>query len=296
VLLIATAFGTILATGIVLLLEVLDNRLHDASEAEDLLNIPLLQVLPKLPATALNFDSPERFLDDIGLVEPYRMLLKTLEFRSPRKLRLIVVSSTLSGEGKSVVVSHLAAVSAMLYRRTLIIDADLRRPMQHNLFNLPPLPGVTDVISGKISLLDAVQPTGIENLSVLTYGELRTRPSPLLESAAMKNLLAEAAAHYDLVIIDTPPLGSCADAATLSRYSDGLVMLSRPSFTPKDTLLKAVSELTRNGLPLLGIVVNGITNQTEKYYRYPVEGYQPTSRASQRRAFVGSADNNSARD
>ncbi|GAA6616700.1 GumC family protein [Scytonema sp. NUACC26] len=273
---LAVVFGAILATGIVLVLEVMDNTLKDASEAEKLLQLPLIGVLPQLPATALSLTPAEQFLDNVGLVEPYRTLFKNLEFRTPDDVKLIVVSSTISGEGKSIVVSHLAAVSAMLSRRTLVIDADLRRPIQHTLFNLAPNSGISDVINGDKSLLEAVQPTTIENLSVLTYGNPYGRPSQLLESVAMKSLLAEAANSYDLVIIDTPPLSVCADSTTLAKYSDGIIIVTRPSFTVKEILQKSVSELTQNRIPILGVVVNGMTSLTEKYYRYPKDNYRPT--------------------
>jgi len=282
VLVLATVFGTILAVGVVLLLEVMDNTLRDASEAEELLKLPLLGVLPRLPATALSLEPSERFLDDVGLVEPYRRLLKSLELRNPKKLRIIVVSSTLPGEGKSVVVSHLAAVSAMLSRRTLIIDADLRRSRQHSLFSLPKEPGLTDVIGRNVTLLHAVQPTGIENLSILTCGEQHARSWSLLESAYMKSLLVEAAAHYELVIVDSPPVTSCVDASTLTRHSDGLLMITRPNFTPKDAVLRAVSELTGNSVPILGIVVNGMTTQDQKYNPYPIKDYQSLSKPRKR--------------
>ena len=278
VLVVAAAFGTVLAIGIVLLLEVMDNTLRDAAEAEELLKLPLLGVLPRLTAQTLSLAPAERFLDNVGFVEPYRMLFKTLEFRNSKELRSLVVTSSISGEGKSVVASHLAAVAAMLSWRTLIIDADLRRPVQHKLFKLSPQPGITDVIEGAISLLQAVQPTKIENLDILTCGELRTRPSQLLDSVAMKSLLEEAAQKYDLVIIDTPPLSACADASSLSRHCDGVILVTRPGFTLKEVLSRAVSELTRNRLPILGMVVNGMTNLTEQYYRYPVNGYQPKKR------------------
>jgi polysaccharide biosynthesis transport protein len=273
VLVLAGFFGSILAVGLVLLLELMDNTLRDATEAEELLKLPLLGVLPRLPATKLSLEPAEQFLDDLGLVEPYRMLLKNLEFRNVDDLRVIVVSSPLSGEGKSVIVSHLAAVSAMLSRRTLIIDADLRKPSQHTLFNLPPRPGITDVIDGKRPLLNAVQSTAVENLSVLTCGELRGRPSQILESPAMKSLVAQAAEYYDLVIIDTPPLSACADASTLSQMSDGVILTTRPGFTLKEVLQRAVLELNQNRIPILGVVVNGMTSGTEKYYRYPSEEY-----------------------
>ncbi|MCF2149955.1 polysaccharide biosynthesis tyrosine autokinase [Desmonostoc muscorum LEGE 12446] len=266
---LATVLGSILAVGVVLLLEATDNTIHDTSETEEILpKIPLLGTLPSLPTKALNLQPAEGFLDDIALVEPYRMLLKTLEFRSSKKLRSIVITSTKSGEGKSVVVSHLAAVCAMLSRRTLIVDADLHRPMQHNLFNLPAEPGLSDAIAKERSLLDTVQIRDIENLSVLTCGELHPRPSQLLESEAMKSLIADAIEHYDFVIIDTPPLSVSADAATLGRYTNGVVLITRPSFTLKDILKKAVSELTQNQIPILGVVINGMTSQTEKSYSY----------------------------
>ncbi len=291
ILAIALVFGVAFATGIVLLLELMDNTLKDASEAEELLQLPLLGVLPTLPRNTLMLEPAERFLDHVGLVEPYRMLFKTLEFRALEQLRLIVISSTISGEGKSVVASHLAAVSAMLSRRTLIIDADLRRPVQHTLFNLAPRPGMTDVLDGEISLDEAIQPTRIENLSILTCGELYGRPSQLLESVAMKSLLTEATEKYDLVIIDTPPLSACADAHTLGKQSNGMVLVTRPSFTIKEMLQRAVSELTQNHIPILGVVVNGMTDQTERYFRYPVNGYQPVS--SRRLAGLGGINRNS---
>jgi capsular exopolysaccharide synthesis family protein len=295
VLAVAIAFGIILSIGIVLLLEVMDNKLRDPSDIEELLKLPMLGVLPDIPKAALNLENPDRFLNEVALVEPYRRLLKTLEFRTHEKMRVIVVSSTLSGEGKSLVVSHLAAVSAMLYRRTLIIDADLHRSKQHNLLSLPKEPGLTDVIEKKITLLHAVQPTGIENLSLLSSGTECDRPSSLLESAAMKSLLEEAAAHYDLVIVNTAPVSTCADANTLSRHTDGLVMVTRPNFTPKEMLRRAVSELTGNGVPILGVVVNGITTQTQKHYRYSVEGYQPLAKPLEDWTHLETPVNNSAR-
>ncbi len=283
VLTLATVFGTILGTGVMLLLEVMDNTLKDASEAEELLSLSLLGVLPRLPAKTLVLEPADRFLDDISLVEPYRMLLKTLEFRSNDKLQVIVVSSALSGEGKSIVASHLAAISAMLSRRTLIIDADLRRPMQHTLFNLAPTPGITDVIEKRRSLNQAVQPTEIDNLHVLTGGEFHGRPSQLLESPAMKSLVAEAAAIYDMVIIDTAPISACADAATLAKQSDGIMLVTRPNITIKEVMQRAVSELNNNQIPVLGVVVNGITQQTEKYFRYPVDRERPVGGRSPKR-------------
>ena len=274
VLVIAIATGIILAIGVVLLLEVLNGKLYTAAEAEELVKLPVMGVLPVLHTASLNLEKPELFLEDSGAVEAYRTLLKTMEFRSGRDLRVVVVGSSLSGEGKSVVVSHLAIVSAMLSRRTLIIDADLRCPKQHTLFNLAIQPGFKDVNNGSVSLAEAVQQTNIKHLSVLTCGQPSENPSQFLESAQMHTLLKEAAAHYDLVIIDTPPVTSCIDATILSRDSDGLLLIARPNFTRREVLLRTVSELTSNQVNIIGVAVNGFTPETEKYYGYPIQGYQ----------------------
>lgn len=275
VLLLANVAGIILAIGVVCFLEIVDGTLHNATEIEKLVKLPVLGVLPILPTTSLNMENSELFLTYQSLVEPYRKLLKAIEFRINKDARVVVVSSTLSGEGKSVVASHLAAVSAMSSCRTLIVDTDLRYPTQHKIFNLEAQPGMTDVVDGRVTLAQAVQQTSSKHLWVLSCGELRAHPSQLSDSTRMRTLLAEAAAHYDLVIIDTPPVTSSVDAIALSQNSDGMLLVARPDFTQKDTLLRAVSDLIENKVHILGVAVNGMNSQTEKYYRYAVEGYEP---------------------
>jgi capsular exopolysaccharide synthesis family protein len=272
VLAIATASGLTLAIGSVLLLEVLDNKIHNAIEAQELVNLSILGVLPVLPKDFQ--EQPEAFLTDTAALESYRALLTSLKFRGFEDLKTLVVSSTLPEEGKSTVVSNLGAVSATLSKRTLIIDGDLRRSKQHKLFNLPAEPGLTDVFKGKISLDEAVQQTTLDNLWVLTCGEPQLYPSQFFESKRMQTILAEAAKRYDLVLVDTPPVTSCVDAATLSRDSDGLLLVARPNFTQKDIFLRAVSELTSNRTNILGIAINGISDRTEKLYPYGIYGYQ----------------------
>ncbi len=260
VLVLAAVFGSILATGVVLVLEVMDNTLKNTAEVEELLEVPLLGVLPPLPGNKLKLKFAEIFLENFNLLEPYRSLLKTVELKGIEKPKLIIVSSTSNGEGKSVVASHLAAVSAMLSRRTLLIDANLRRSIQHKVFDLVPTQGITDVIDGKKSLLEAVQPTNVDCLHVLTCSRQHQPSSQLLESAKINTILAEAANKYDLVIIDTASLSDSPDAAILSKNSDGLIIVTRPGFTRKELLQKTVSELNKSRVPVLGVVVNDPNN------------------------------------
>jgi polysaccharide biosynthesis transport protein len=272
VLILAGAAGCVLSAGLVLLLELLDNTLRNATEAELLLPTPVVGVLPALGPEAIQ--SCKAFFENIGHVESYRMLLKALEFRKQEKLKVIVISSTLSGEGKSLVAAHLAMVTSVLDRRTLLIDADLRKPTQHSRFNLETGLGLSDVVLGKCSFAESIKQTSFKNLDVMTCGEFTTVPSWIMESPRIHLLLAKARSEYDIVIIDTPPVTCCADAAVLSANSDGLLLIARPNVTPKDVLKKAVTELLGNKARLTGLVINGTTEETESYYRYPLEGYQ----------------------
>ncbi len=123
------------------LLELLDDTIRDEADAEALLQVPVLGVLPKINESLVGPYSFEDFLNNQTLVEPYRRLLKAIESRGSVKPKVVLIGSATAGEGKSTVTAHLAAVAAMLSRQTLIVDADLRGPLQHTFFNLPPTLG-----------------------------------------------------------------------------------------------------------------------------------------------------------
>jgi succinoglycan biosynthesis transport protein ExoP len=275
VLVVAVFAGALLAAGVVLLLELLDDTIRDEADVEALLKLPVLGVLPKLPALDLTFDHLDWFLNNPTLVEPYRRLLKTLESRGSEKPRVILISSATIGEGKSNVTACLAAVAAILSRPTLIVDADLRQPLQHKFFNLPPSPGLAEVIRGSSGLRDAVQSTNVEKLSVLPHGQLPDQPSALLESPSMSDVLKSAASHYDLVMLDTSPISAFADAITLSRYTDGILLVVHPNVTPKSPLLRAVAELRENGASILGVVINETQDPKDNYSSFIEQSQSP---------------------
>ncbi|MBD2089094.1 polysaccharide biosynthesis tyrosine autokinase [Microcoleus sp. FACHB-1515] len=292
ILVMAIAVGTVLGIGVVLLLEVANVALQTSEEVEERLKLPVLGVLPKMPAKL----EVKQFLDNPDFVEPYRALLKNLESQSAPQLsvlepeystatvntnnhfsaqgkasgqlskqaRVIVISSTIDEEGKSQVGLFLAAVGAMLSRRTLLIDVDSRSPVQHHLLDLPKYPGLTEVIGEHTPLAQAVQSTEVEGLSLLAYGHTIDRPSTLTESKLMKKLLNDARADYDLIILDAPPVSTCADAATLSQLADGLVLVVRPNFTPRQVAEQAISDLQKRNAPVLGTVLNSTISATEK--------------------------------
>jgi polysaccharide biosynthesis transport protein len=255
ILLLGAAFGFVSAIFVVLLGEMLRNNVGSAREAETQLKLPLLSTLPRL-SSELDQEFLESFLDNSIAIEPYRKLLKTLESSSDNKLQAILLSSIVEEEGKSNVAARLASVAAMLSRRTLLIDADLSRPLQQSFFNLPAIPGLIDVVSGNVPLLSAVKSTRITNLDVLTTGQWPKRPAQVLEATAMQTLLTEAKNLYDLVIIDSSAVSLYSDAMALSQQTNGLVLVVRPEITPKAIALQTIAELNGCGTKILGMVIN----------------------------------------
>ncbi|MGA7932701.1 MAG: polysaccharide biosynthesis tyrosine autokinase [Kovacikia sp.] len=255
ILLLGAAFGFISAICVVLLGEMLRNTVGSAREAETQLKLPVLSTLPRL-SPELDQELLESFLDNSIAIEPYRKLIKTLETNSDNKLQAILLSSIVDEEGKSNVAARLASVSAMLSRRTLLIDADLNRPLQQSFFNLPAIPGLIDVVNGGVPLLSAVKSTRIPNLDVLTTGQWLKRPAQILEATAMQTLLKEAKNIYDLVIIDTSAVSLYSDVITLSQQTNGLVLVVRPEITPKAIALQTIAELNGCGTKILGMVIN----------------------------------------
>ncbi len=259
VLAIALAAGLLLAVATILLRELLDNTLRHANEIPQFTDLPILGKLPKLPYKT-SFARLNQFLDTPPLVEPYRMLLKTLD----RKLatqpniqpKIVLISSTLEGEGKSNLVAYLGAVAATLSWRTLVIDADFQNPMQHTLLGVPDAPGLSNVILNPSLLQDSLKATAVENLFVLPYGELPKRPATIAESSEMPKLLETLSQSFDLILIDTAPLSKSVDAVTLSQYAGGLLLTARPDHTRRDLLKQILLDLKDTSVEPLGLVIN----------------------------------------
>lgn len=170
--------------------------------------------------------------------------------------QVVVVSSPTDNEGKSSVATCLAAVSAMLGRRTLIIEADPHHPIQHLYLQVESRPGLTDVISHSAPLSETIKLTTVSHLSVMPYGRVLNRPSTVTESSAMRNLINALKRQYDLILIDTTSVDASADAATVSQMTDGLLLVTRPGYTPRSILADTVQQLRKSGAPLLGIAMN----------------------------------------
>jgi len=280
VLAIATTVGIILATGIILLLETTDRTLYNGTEVERQFHIPFLANLSPLPARTENLEHIQSFLRDEGLYEPYRTLLKRIETNTQKQSTVVVITSTVTEEGKSVVTSHLGAVAALLSRKTLIIDAHLLKPKQHVWFDLELEPGLVEIVADQLSLAQAIQSTAIKNLSVLASGIPISHSSMIMESPVIQAILQQARQQYDLVIIDTPSVNDSCDAYTLGQYSDGLVMVTQPLYTSKTLLKQTLVDLRKNRSSIIGFVTNNRIKRHNEHRLSPQRSHSPLLRYS----------------
>jgi capsular exopolysaccharide synthesis family protein len=205
--------------------------------------------------------------------EAFRTLRTNLEFTSVDKpLRSILITSAVPGEGKTTVSSNLAVVFAQAGKRVMLLDADLRRPGVHRAFALPNAFGLTNLLrtDGHITenVLHRVQP----NLRVMTTGALPPNPAELLGSQRMRQIIREALAACDVLIIDSPPLQVVTDAAVLSAEVDGTLLVVDSGRTRKGAVRQAREALNRVGANVLGVVVNRLSARSGQYYYYQYYG------------------------
>lgn len=259
--------GALFSTTTVLLLEIRDRSIKTLKEVRELFGYPLIGIIPsfgkkiasrsrKAKTTSVEIpvvDAPYSLVSEI-----YRMIQANLKFiSSDKQLKIIVVTSSVAKEGKSTVSANLAAAMAQLGRRILLIDADMRHPCQHHVWQLSNAVGLSDVLVGGTKSWAAVCEV-MDNLDVLTAGVMPPHPLALLDSKCMVSLIKDFSDKYDFVIIDAPALMIAADALTLGQMTDGILLVARPGVVDSASLISAKEMLQPSAQNILGLVVNGV--------------------------------------
>jgi len=278
--------GAFLSTTTVLFLEMRDKSLKTLKEVREVFGYPLLGVIP-LSANKVNSRKRESELTTSGIAvrdmpysltsEIYRMIQANLKFLSSDKvLKTIVVTSAVPKEGKSTVSANLATAIAQLGRRVLLIDADMRVPSQHHLWQLTNAAGLSEVLVGQSEFNVAVNKV-MDNLDVLTAGVRPPNPLALLDSKRMASLIEDFSSKYDCVIIDAPPALLAADSLALSQMSDGILLVGRPGVIDSSSAAALQEMLDRANHNILGLVVNGIIdkNESSNYFSHASEYFSP---------------------
>jgi capsular exopolysaccharide synthesis family protein len=192
--------------------------------------------------------------------EAYRTLRTNLDFAGlDRALKTLVVTSAGMGEGKSTTLANLAIVSAQAGRRVILVDADLRRPMLHQVFGLDNSAGLTTMMMSSDTLdSPPLRETGIEGLSVLTSGPLPPNPAEVMGSRRMEEIIAALAGRADQVLFDTPPVIAVTDAAVLATKVDGVVLVISAGHTRRDSARTAVQRLQQINARIVGAVLTNV--------------------------------------
>jgi len=284
ILISALFLGVFIGFGLMFLFESLDQSIKTPSDIEHLLKVPFLISIP------LHVPDPNKPQASPGLMtlteghspvgEAFRSLRTNILYSNPDfKKKIFVVTSTLPSEGKSTVVVNLATAFAHVEEKTLIIDADLRNPKLHYIFNLKRENGVTEVLSmDNADIKKFIFQTQVPNLSILNCGALPPNPSELLGSKKMEALLEKLSGMYDRIILDTPPILAATDAVVLSAKTDGVIFVVKAGSTPYPAAIRSLNYLTSVHANIFGTVLNMVRPNQHGDYHY----YYPYSKDAQK--------------
>jgi capsular exopolysaccharide synthesis family protein len=279
--------GVVLGIAFAFLVELLDNTVKSREEVEAILGAVCLGIVPSIPGAnkssgKTRSEDPHVAQRDFYVVqhpkssvaEALNTLRTNLVFALPsKKIDSIVVSSPNPLEGKSTVTVALALTMARFGARTLIVDADLRRPRLHKTFNCTSDEGLSTVLIGKTSIDDAIVPTTFENLYLLPCGPVPPNPSDLLVTEKAKGIFLSLREKFDIVIIDSPPLIPVSDARILARYTDGILLVVKLGSTTREALVQVAREVSSVDARILGAVLNDLDIRRRRYYGYSYYGY-----------------------
>ncbi len=292
--LVAAAIGLTLSVGGALLLEYTDNTIRSPEEARTILKAPILATIGRIEGKTYAEKLIAVYEPRSPLTESYRELRTNLQFSSlDAPLKKIVISSPGPAEGKSVTAANLAVVMAQAGLSVILVDADLRRPVMHKIFEVKNRVGLTSwlvsqemepAVAGGMSRDEAshlqhadansyIQQTKINNLRIIPCGPQPPNPAEVLGSSRMHQLLDELTTIADIIILDSPPSVTVTDAVVLSRWVDGVLLVLDAQHTDRQAARRARENLDAVGAKLLGTVINRVAPGSGRYtYSYYSSG------------------------
>ena len=204
-------------------------------------------------------------IDDSAMNESYKTLRTNLLYTSD--LKVISLTSTVANEGKTTTAYYLAKSYAELGKKVLLMDCDLRKGSLKKFFTVKTrVSGISEYVSGQSK--DFIYQTDVDGLFVVLSGKKPPTPNELLKNHSFEKMLEALKEEFDLIIIDTPPMGIGADATIIGRNVDGVLMVVRNNFVSKKSVKKVKDDLVRTGSKVIGVVLNRIEKHQSDYYDY----------------------------
>jgi non-specific protein-tyrosine kinase len=265
--LLAAAVGLTLATIAAYAIEFLDDSMKTAEQVARLTHQPVIGFIPDLPEAtnkpAFVFENPRS-----PIADAYRTLRTNLEFAAvDAPLKTILIASSDTNEGKSTLASNLALIIAQTEKKVYLVDADLRKPVQHGLLNIPNDRGLSDVFRDKASLAEVAIPLEEKHIHLIPSGAIPPNPTELLGSAKMDKILQDLRAMADVIIIDGPPF-VVPDASVLADKVDGVLVVIRPRYSRRGAVTSMVDQVNRVGARVIGVVLNRMPRSGDYYGAY----------------------------
>ena len=269
---LGTLLGLFAGVGLSFLLDYLDDTIRTKDELQRITDIPLLGVIPRIEGKGGETHKKDLYAfhqPKSTVSEAYRGVRTALTMRSHgTRHRVLALTSAGPREGKSTTVINLATVLAYSSKRTLIIDADLRKPRIHKSFGLENARGLTNLIVSDGEPRDFCQATNVPGVDVLPSGPIPPNPSELLGSDKMRDIVARLRRDYDHVIIDTPPIGAVTDAAVLGTIVDGVILVVHAGKTRSGIVQRGLEQLRYINAPVEGVILNNLQVRGRYYPGY----------------------------
>lgn len=285
-LVVGAASGLVLGVGFAFLLGALDTRARNLDDISRLVAAPLIGMVSK-DRRLLRHSPLEMMAGSNTFAESIRGIRTNLQFIDAGgvKRRVLLVTSSIPGEGKSTTALSLAASLAEAGSRVVIVDADLRNPSVAKLAGVEGGAGLTDLLLGRVEVDDVIQPIGAGGkLLAIASGRIPPNPAELLGSPGFADLVAQLRSEADYVVVDSPPLLAVADALELSRVVDGVVLVAGAERVRRPQLETAVASLHQIGAPLVGVIANRLARTGVDAYGYYAYGYQAQTETEARGA------------
>ena len=266
--LLGVLVGAVFGVGLAFFIEYLDTSVKTMEDVETFLQVPVLAVIPKNISVLIN-DT-----DDNPDAEAYRIMRTNIEFnrKSPDANTITIISGG-AGEGKSTTLVNLAYTFAKGGYTTLVVDADLRRPAQHRLFGIENEAGLSDYLTTELDLEEVVHLTKVDNLYLMTSGQLPNDAVGILNSQRLVELIEEVKGRFDIIFFDSPPILGVSDASVLSSAMDLTIIVVQHRRFPRAMLQRVKQAVSNVGGTVLGVVLNNVDVRHDQHYEYYTSYY-----------------------
>lgn len=278
-------FGVVLGLMIVIVWEMMDRTIKSVDDIKGHLRLNVLGAIPQVGFENVNdFQDHEkaRMMDQqlvthdfapTPIGEAYRSLRTSIIYnKKTGRLQTLVLTSTAPGDGKSFTAANLGIALAQQKSKTLLVDTDLRRGVQHNTFGVPKEPGFSNYLCGQVIGADIINETHIPNLAMISCGSLVPNPSELLGSLQMRRFLDEMRRKFDVIIFDTPPLNAATDAVVIGTQVDGVAIVVRAGKTHREVAKQKLELFQNLEAKIIGVILNGtsvdLAHEGYSYYHY----------------------------